>query len=304
MYRKTMVVTALLAVLALLLSFALSGCGKAATKPEIKSLDPTSGPPGSEVVINGGSFGSTQGMGVVFFSGKEVTVVTWSDTIITVKVPSDMAEAAYGVTVETDQGASDEVEFKVAKAAANAPAITSLDPESGKSGDEVSIKGSNFGATQGSGKVLFGTGQAQVEKWTDTSITIKVPANLGPNTYGMTVENGAGRSNEAIFKIGDDKDKLEAQKQAVVTYLQSKGQSTAGSDMWTISLVKKSTQDPDWEVVAIGVPGGGGQDGQAFKALLVFNNMLGGWECLSTDGPPWTGVEFKGESVPSDLQNV
>ena len=162
MSRKTAAAAVLLATVSLVLSLVLFGCGKASTKPEIKSLDPESGPPGSEVVINGGSFGSTQGTGVVFFSGKEVTVVAWSDTVITVKVPSDMAEAAYGVTVETDQGASNELEFKVAKGAADAPKITSLDPENGASGDTVVINGSDFGATQGSGQVLFEIGRAHV----------------------------------------------------------------------------------------------------------------------------------------------
>ncbi|RJP31700.1 MAG: hypothetical protein C4536_07440 [Actinobacteria bacterium] len=299
MDRKTVYITALLAGISLILALALYGCGGAGAKPEIKSLDSTSGPPGSEVVIEGGSFGSTQGTGMVFFSGKEVSVVAWADTVITVKVPSDMAEATYGVTVETDQGTSNTVEFKVTAATANAPKITSLDPEGGKSGDEVVVSGSNFGKTQGSSKVLFGTGTADAAKWSDTSITIKVPANLGANTYGVTIETAAGKSNEAIFQIGSDEDKLDAQKQAVISYLQSEGQSTAGSDQWTITLVKKSAQDSNWEVVKLNVP-----SGTSFEAILVFNNMLGGWECLSTDGPPWTGVEFKGESVPSDLQNV
>ncbi len=299
MSRKTMAAVTLLAAVSLVLSLALFGCGKAAVKPEIKSLDPESGPPGSEVVIEGGSFGSTQGTGVVFFSGKEVAVVAWSDTVITVKIPSDMAEAAYGVTVETDRGASNEVEFKVTKAAANAPKITSLNPESGKSGDQVVINGSNFGAAQGSGQVLFGTGMAQVEKWSDTSITIKVPANLGPNTYGVTVKNSEGKSNEAIFKIGSDDEKMDAQKQAVIAYMQSQGQSTAGSDKWTVTLVKKSAQNSNWEVVKVNVPGG-----TSFEAVLVFNNMLANWECLKAGAPPWTGVEFKGEAIPSDLLNV
>ena len=299
MGRKTVATLALLAVASLALSLALFGCGGAGAKPEIKSLDPESGPPGSEVAVEGGSFGSTQGTGVVFFSGEEVTVVAWADTVITVKVPSDMAEATYGVTVETDQGASNEVEFKVVKGAANAPKITSLDPESGKSGDKVTIAGSNFGASQGSGKVLFGTGTAEAEKWSDTSITIVVPASLGANTYGVTVENEAGKSNQAVFKIGSDEDKLDAQKQAIVAYLQAEGQSTAGSDQWTLALVKRSTQDPNWEVVKVTLP-----DSKTFEAVLIFNNMLGDWQCLATGEPPWSGVEFKGETIPSDLSNV
>jgi len=299
MNGRTIYAAVLLAVLSLATALLLFGCGGAGAKPEIKSLDPVSGPPGSEVAIEGGSFGSTQGTGVVFFSGKEVTVVAWADTVITVTVPSDMAEATYGVTVETDEGASNEMEFKVEKGAANAPKITSLDPESGKSGDKVTITGSNFGTSQGSGKVLFGTGTAQVEKWSDTSITIMVPANLAANTYGVTVENEAGKSNQVIFKIGSDQEKLDAQKQAIVAYLQAQGQSTAGSDQWKVSLVKRSSTDPNWEVIKVTLP-----DAKTFEAVLVFNNMLGDWECLATGEPPWSGIEFKGEPIPSDLSNV
>lgn len=299
MKRKTTAAAALLAMLSLALMLVLFGCGKASTRPEIKSLEPQSGPPGSEVVIQGGSFGSTQGTGVVFFSGREVTVVAWADTVITVKIPSDLPQAAYGVTVETEQGISNEVEFKVAEGAAGAPKITSLDPESGASGDSVVIAGSDFGKTQDGGKVLFGTGTAQVEAWSDTSVTIKVPADLGANTYGVTVENAAGKSNEAVFKIGSDEDKLDAQRQAVVSCLQAEGQSTAGSEQWKVTLVKRSAEDSNWEVVKVTLP-----DGKTFEAVLVFNNMLGGWECLATGEPPWSGIEFKGESIPSDLQGV
>ncbi len=286
------------ALLALAAAF-LAGCGKSAAKPQIGSLDPVSGPPGSEVVIKGSGFGSSQGTGVVFFSGRQVEVVAWADTVITVKLPADMAEAAYGVKVETEKGASNEVEFKVMGTPAAGPRITSLEPESGRSGDEVVIKGTGFGKEQGSGKVLFGTGTAEVKKWSDTSITIAVPPNLGPNTYGVTVKNDAGKSNEAIFKIGSDEDKMAEQKQAVIDYLQAQGQSTAGSEQWKVTLVKRSAQNPNWEVVKVEVPGG-----KSFEAVLIMNNMLGGWECLKTGEPPWTGIDFKGEPIPSDIEKT
>ncbi len=294
--RKAALPLALAALLAVFL-LAVWGCGKAATKPEIKSLEPESGPPGSEVVIKGGGFGSSQGTGVVFFSGKQVEVVAWADTVITVKVPADMAEAAYGVRVETDKGASNEVEFKVTGKASGGPRITALEPESGKSGDEVVIKGSGFGQAQGSGKVLFGTGTAEVKKWSDSSITMVVPSKLGPNTYGVTVKTDAGKSNEAIFKIGSDEEKMGDQKQAVIDYLKAQGQSTAGSEQWSVTLAKRSSQNPNWEVVKVEVPGG-----KSFQAVLIMNNMLGGWECLKTGEPPWSGVEFKGEPIPSDIE--
>jgi len=289
----TILITA--AALTFVLGLVFFGCGKVTTKPEIKSLDPASGPPGSEVAIAGGSFGDTQGTGLVFFEKEEAEVVSWSDTSITVKVPQDLTAAKYGVKVETEDGASDPVQFEVT--GENAPEIESLSPESGSPGTEVKISGSKFGDTQDGGKVLFGPGTADVAAWSDTSITFTVPAGTAPNTYGVTVENAAGKSGEAIFTVGEED--LSAQKAAVITYLQNEGQSTAGSESWTIALVKKSAQDPNWEVVEITVPGG-----TSFEAVLIFNNMLGDWQALQTGEPPWTGVEFKGESIPADLEDV
>jgi hypothetical protein len=297
MNKKAASIIVFAAALSLVLGLMFSGCGKASARPEIKSLNPTSGPPGSEVAITGGSFGSTQGTGVVFFDSEEADVASWSDISITVKVPADLTAEKYGVKVETEDGASNSVEFEVTQEDANAPKIDSLSPESGGPGTEVKVSGSKFGVTQGGGKVLFGPGTAEVVSWSDTSITFKVPSDASPNTYGVTIETAEGKSGEAIFTVGGED--LSAQKAAVIAYLQAQGQSTAGSENWTISLVKKSAQDPNWEVVKVTVPGG-----TSFEAVLVFNNMLGDWEALKTGEPPWTGVEFKGEPVPSDLENV
>ena len=63
--------------------------------------------------------------------------------------------------------------------------------------------------------------------------------------------------------------------------------------------MKRSAQDSNWEVVKVTLP-----DGKTFEAVLVFNNMLAGWECLATGEPPWSGIEFKGGPIPSDLENI
>lgn len=297
MRGKTKALVSALAAAALVMGLALCGCGAAAAKPEIKSLDPASGPPGSEVRISGGSFGATQGTGVVFFSGEQAEVLAWSDTAVTVKVPSGLAAAKYSVTVETKEGASNAADFEVT-APGETPKIGSLSPASGAAGVEVTISGSGFGKERGAGKVLFGTGTAEVVAWSDSSIRFKVPADAKPNAYGVTVETAAGKSEEAVFKVTDE-DTLKAQKAAIVSYLKSQGQSTAGSEQWTIALVKVSSKDTNWEVVRVSIPGG-----STFEAVLVFNNMLGDWECLATGAPPWNGVEFKGEPIPEDLGKV
>lgn len=88
----------------------------------------------------------------MLFSERQVDVFSWSDTVQAVKVPSDMAEAAYGIRVETGQGISNEVEFKVTREICLVPKITSQEPASGKSGGLAEIFGSDFGNKQGSGR--------------------------------------------------------------------------------------------------------------------------------------------------------
>ncbi len=299
MSRRTILVVVLLSAVVLLMSLTLFGCGLAKSKPKINQLSPTTGEAGSQMVISGEGFGSTQDVGTVHFGATLADEVAWADTAITVKVPSELAAANYSVTVTTSDGSSNEITFTVTAKVVSAVKITALKPASGLAGIDVIASGSGFGTTQG--KILFGPGTAEIKAWSDTSVTFKVPASATPNTYGVKVETTAGvKSNEAIYTLhGAPQEDLSAQLQAVMAY--------AGGDVdpshWTITLVKKSAVDPNWEVVKVTQPRAVDQGGgtETMQAILVWNNMLGTWECLSVGGPPWTGVEFKGESVPSDL---
>lgn len=283
----------------LLMSLTLFGCGSAKSKPKVNQLSPASGEAGSQLVINGESFGSTQGVGTVHLGTTLADEVAWADTAVTVKVPSDLAAAVYGVTVTTADGSSNDINFTVIAPVVTNVKITALKPASGVAGIDVIASGSGFGTTQG--KILFGPGTAVVKAWSDTSVTFTVPASSTPNTYGVKVQTSAGsKSNEAIYTLnGAPPADLSAQLKAVMSY--------AGGDPdpshWTIKLLKKSTIDPNWEVVEVTQPRavelGGGTE--SLQAILVWNNMLGTWECLGVGGPPWSDVEFKGESVPSDL---
>jgi hypothetical protein len=302
MSRRAILAMVMLCVVVLATGLSLAGCGSAGKKPKINQLSPASGEAGSQLIINGEGFGSTQGTGTVHFATTLADEVAWADTAVTVKVPSNLAAANYSVTVTTSEGSSNGVTFTVTQTVVSSVKITSLKPASGGAGIDVIASGSGFGTTQG--KILFGPGTAEVKAWSDTSVTFKVPANSTPNTYGVKVETSAGaKSNEAIYTLnGAPPADLSAQLKAVMAY--------AGGDPdpshWTINLVKQSAIDPNWEVVKVTQPRAVEQGGgtETMEAILVWNNMLGTWECLSVGGPPWTGVEFKGESVPSDLTNV
>jgi predicted alpha-1,2-mannosidase len=97
--------------------------------------------------------------------------------------------------------------------ATNGPVISSLEPDTANAGDQVTIHGSGFGASQGSGYVKFSDNgiswgapgnQATftVNSWSDTAITFTVPTPSGSNgqwhvapgsTAMVTVVNDAGQ---------------------------------------------------------------------------------------------------------------
>lgn len=80
--------------------------------PNITAVGPTAGQIGSLVTLSGTTFGQTQGFGGVTFNGVSATVQSWSDSSITVLVPSG---ATSGNVVVTDHQllASNGVNFSV-----------------------------------------------------------------------------------------------------------------------------------------------------------------------------------------------
>lgn len=71
--------------------------------------------------------------------------------------------------------------------------ITGISPTSGPAGTALTITGTGFGATQGTGSVVIGSAATTVTTWSDTSIVIAVPSGLITGTQGaITVTNGTG----------------------------------------------------------------------------------------------------------------
>uniref|UniRef100_Q01V12 Cell surface receptor IPT/TIG domain protein n=1 Tax=Solibacter usitatus (strain Ellin6076) TaxID=234267 RepID=Q01V12_SOLUE len=109
-----------------------------AVAPSVTSMWPTSGPPGTAVIVTGAHFGPSQGASTVTFNGVNAGAAgSWSDTSITVTVPSG---ANTGNLVVTVGGvASNGVLFT----AGTPPSITTLWPTSGPVGTAVTITGAN-----------------------------------------------------------------------------------------------------------------------------------------------------------------
>ena len=163
--------------------------------PSITSLSPTTGAVGASVTIAGSGFGSTQGTSTLKFNGTTATSITsWSATSIVATVPTG---ATTGNVVVNGSGVnSNGVSFTVLAA----PSITSLSPTSGAVSASVTITGTNFGATQGSGSVSFnGTTAASITSWSAASIVAIVPTGA---TTGNVVVNASGvNSNGVSFTV-------------------------------------------------------------------------------------------------------
>jgi RHS repeat-associated protein len=81
--------------------------------PTITSISPTTGTAGTQVVMTGSNFGSSQGGSVVLLNGLPMTVSAWASNSITVTVPQGATSGALGVLVAPTMDNSNAVEFAV-----------------------------------------------------------------------------------------------------------------------------------------------------------------------------------------------
>jgi IPT/TIG domain/Abnormal spindle-like microcephaly-assoc'd, ASPM-SPD-2-Hydin len=80
------------------------------------------------------------------------------------------------------------------------PHIESILPSSRPAGTGVLIRGYNFGATQGTSTVKFGSTVARATYWSTTKIKVVVPS-VTPGPYNVTVTTTRGTSNAVAFTV-------------------------------------------------------------------------------------------------------
>lgn len=80
-----------------------------------------------------------------------------------------------------------------------APSVTSVSPTTGAAGTQVTITGSNFGATQGTGNLWLGSTLGMVVTWSDTQVIAKVAT--GSITGIAQIQQAGISSNPLPFNV-------------------------------------------------------------------------------------------------------
>jgi len=218
--------------------------------PAITSVSPTSAAAGTQVTITGSGFGSVQGSGQVSLGTSPAQVASWSDT----QVVATVATGSNSGTAQVLQNGvwSNPVAFTVT---GGAPHISSVNPNTGSTGTVVTIQGTGFGSSQGSGIAWIGAAQASVNSWSDTQVSatvaagaisgvVKVQQNgLWSNALTFTVPVGSGGSQ---LTLNPNVISMVVSEMRSIQALDANGQFVSGLT-WSSSdttVVTLSTDDP------------------------------------------------------------
>lgn len=163
--------------------------------PLINSVTPQSGSVGTQVTINGENFSATPSENIITFNGTEAPVNSASTTELITEVPEGATNGPIEVTVngQTAEGPTFTVE-------ADAPVISSIDPQSGVVGTEVTITGENFSATPSENVITFNGTQAPVNSASANELVTEVPegATDGPVEVSVDGKTGAGPDFDVV----------------------------------------------------------------------------------------------------------
>ena len=142
--------------------------------PQITSVSPIQVQYNQVVTITGSNFGSSRGSSSVWVGSVRASSFTgWSNTIIRFRVPTNIRSG--NVTVRTSEGTSNSVRLDITN-----PYLSSVSPSSVKPGDRLTLTGTNFKSSRGSGYVLFAPNvrpaASDYVSWSNSRIVVKVPA--------------------------------------------------------------------------------------------------------------------------------
>lgn len=181
-------------VAALVLAFALPAAAQIQTPmPVVQRLEPTSGPPGTEVSLVGRHFDPAQ---TVWIGGTALEVTSRMPNRWTVRIPSGAPSGA--IEIRTARGNVEGPRFRVTQGAP-APVVASFAPTRGAPGAEVVIHGDHFSPRLTENLVRLGDQPVVVRNATPTELTVIVPSNASAAPFRVDVTGAGSATSEATF---------------------------------------------------------------------------------------------------------
>ena len=86
-------------------------------------------------------------------------------------------------------------------ASAPAPVITGISATTGSIGEEITVSGSNFGATEGGSQLTLNGLQVTIDSWSNTSIVFTIPEGATSGSLIVTVAPSMNVSNQFTFEV-------------------------------------------------------------------------------------------------------
>jgi len=154
--------------------------------PQVTSIQPKNPQPGDVVTITGTGFGTTATDVKVTIGSKTLTLSSVTATEIKFTIPADLTSGDLAVAIKEVKAAIKDpagVAITVTPKASTAPTFTAMAPTSGKTGDVVTLTGTNFSTLASDNKVFFATNTGgtvvlgTIKTVTATQITVEVPAS-------------------------------------------------------------------------------------------------------------------------------
>lgn len=169
--------------------------------PAITSINPTSGPVGTQVTIVGDNFGDSEAAVRVDFNGTEAQITSVSDEQIVVNVPEEATTGNVNVRVGTQTVSGPQFTVTTGNEEPEIT-ITAINPTSGPVGTEVVVTGTGFGEELSSQIIAFNGTEAEITALSDTEITVFVPA--GATTGTITFTRGETTVEGPEFTVEED----------------------------------------------------------------------------------------------------
>jgi RHS repeat-associated protein len=269
--------------------------------PIVTSLAPTSGPIGTQIQINGSGFGATQGASTLTVQGVAASVTNWSDTAITATVPTTAASGPVAVNIG-GVSSNANINFNIP-----APHVTSVTPNRGISGTQITVTGTGFQATQGSNALQVsinsspGFGNASIVSWSDTQIVATMPSNAVTGPVLVKVNTVASNQDVGFSMTNPRVTALVPTNGPVGTQVQINGSGfgdTQGSS--TIQIAGNVASVSSWSdsQITATVPAASRSGGIAvFVAGIMSNNNIN----FTVAGPRITGISPSAGTVGSTV---